>query len=327
MLKNTASVVEYWTSKSPEAGDLRCDWKKGDPPKCHLSGWLIVPDTVDRDASAGKLPAIVFLHGSVGNHPENPRVSRHGVCEIANYFVGEGYVFFLPIMRGYDDASPAGKGAGFHNTGTDYNTWAEGKKGQDGKDKTWWVLDYMANKEMKDIQAAIATLAAMKSRDGSKPLIDKMRLAVMGHSFGGARTVLASAADLDPQPRAAIDLSGAAMSWNTPDGDSWGVWLKRAAKQRKMPMYIQMTPQENPNGLVSAATDVFAAADSANHDLVGGAVMALFSHFAIPLEAKMRCQTNSIPDYWCAHGYLVTASEQTERWLPGVRSFLKYYGF
>ncbi len=41
----------------------------------------------------------------------------------------------------------------------------------------------------------------------------------------------------------------------------------------------------------------------------------------------MKCETNSIPDYWCAHGYLVTASEQTERWLPGVRSFLKYYGF
>jgi hypothetical protein len=102
--------------------------------------------------------------------------------------------------------------------------------------------------------------------------------------------------------------------------------MKRAAANRKMPMYIQMTPQENPNGLVAAATEVFKAANSQSGNS-GGAVMTLFSNFAIPLASRMQCEVNSIPDYWCAHGYLVTASEQTARWLPGVKAFLKYYGF
>jgi dienelactone hydrolase len=325
VIQNTASVVEYWSSKSPEQGDLRCDWKESGP-RCHLSGWLIVPKKVDTDASAGRFPAIVYLHGSVGTKPEDPTFSRSGICEIANFFVDEGYVFFAPVMRGYDDGSPAGKGAGFHNTGTDYNAWAEKKKGDDGKDKVYWILHYMANMEMKDIQAALSTLAEQKSRDGSKALVDKSRIAIMGHSFGGARTVLASAADLKPEPKAAIDLSGAAMSWNTPDGGSWGLWMKRAASKRKMPMYIQMTPQENPEGLVAAATEVFAAANSQDGNF-GGAVMTLISNFAIPLAAKMECDVKELPPYWCAHGYLVKAPEQTARWLPGVKGFLKYYGF
>jgi dienelactone hydrolase len=316
----SATVSEYFSAdKPPPDEELRCT-KKGSGWACHMSGWLVRPE----DDHDGHLPVIVFIHGSAGLHPEAPATSRGYVCEIANYFVPRGYAIWMPFLRGYSDSSPkSAAGSGFHNTGTSYADWSTAEAGKQGHDQTWWTLYYMKNGEMHDIQQAITHLTRMKTKSG-KPFADESRIALMGHSFGGARVVLATSAGLKPKPRAVIDLSGAAMSWDTAEGEPWSTFMKEAAEKREMPLYIHMNTLENPKGLMSAALETFMAANKSH---VAGAEVSLYSKFDIPRDARERCKKNGIPDYWCAHSWFVLSAEQTARWLPNVHAFLDRYGF
>jgi acetyl esterase/lipase len=319
VLDNAPTKITYWHTSSPSAGDWRCDWNPAGP-SCHLAGWLIEPKAA-KDPAAGDLPAVMFLHGSG---------TRHGtsyVCEMSNYLTRRGYVVFMPIMRGVDDTSPAAyTGHGFHNTGIYVSDWAAARVNA-SYPASYWTLVYMRDHEMNDVHAALTTLASQRSGDGTRPLVDPYRIAVMGHSYGGALAVLASAAGLSPRPGAVIDLSGAAMSWSPGGGGWWGYFLGNAVLAREMPMYFQMSAQENPHELLDPVVDLFTDANTVVNSFAGDAMMAIYSQFAIPLEARMACNTAGTPDYQCAHNYFVMSHDQVWRWMPHAVAFLTRLGF
>jgi predicted esterase len=323
-----ATVVEYWHRDTPAQLDsLVCTG--GD---CSLSGWILDSKT----DKTGNKPAIVFLHGSGagGSDPTQLDVSNNYVCTLANHFIHRGYVIFMPYMRGYNDKSTFGHGAifatdphqlpGFRNTGESYATWATGQGNFEGHGYTYWTLFYMANFEMLDIQRALTFLTGQLNLAGTDLLVDPDKIAIAGHSFGGARAVLTTNGHLTPLPRAVIALSGAAMSWDTADGGDWGGFMTDAAANREMPLYLHMTPQENPNHIVNAVTNTFAAANGAEG--VGESVAMLYSHFQIPDWFQTQCANIPIPDYWCAHSWFISSTVEAARWLPHVDDFLTRHG-
>ena len=313
-LDNAPRVVTYWSTTTPNPGDWRCDWYRS--PVCRLQGWLIAPPVAPSD---GGLPAVMFLHGSGYSHGTNY------VCEMANYLNAEGYVVFMPLMRGVDDVSPASyPGHGFRNTGINVLDWAAARATTDHP-VSYWTMIYMKDHMMHDVRAALQTLVAARSGDGTRALVNPDRIALMGHSYGGALTVLAASAGLSPRPAAAIDLSGAAMSWSG-DGGWWAFYLGGSAINREMPMYFQMNTLENPHRLLDPAVYLFQQADVTVDPAVGEAMMAVYGRFTIPAAKLQACADAGTPDYQCAHNYFVMSHDQVARWIPHVVEFLTRVG-
>src|ERR1043165_8304039 len=169
-----ADAIEYWTKANPVANSDRCEWQNG-TPSCHWYGWLW--KSAAATASSGNLPAVVFIHGS------GTSVSRGQLCEVVNKLVPLGYVVFMPYMRGVDDSSSANTNHSFHNTGV-------------------YIADHVTqdvgpsptNDPAARAQFPLHKLPAPRSGDNSKPLINTSRIALWGHSYGGAVSVIATGA-------------------------------------------------------------------------------------------------------------------------------------
>jgi hypothetical protein len=226
-------------------------------------------------------------------------------------------------MRGIRDTSPTCNrvlpGAGFTNTGV-YVL-------DDDPDSPHSPLDYM-KKEVGDLQAALNTLTALPSSNrvetappfsAGPPLINRDKIALTGHSFGGATVLLAASMQLNPEPAVTVDLSGGVLSWN----DHWSDVLKDAAGRHKMPIFFLQTANESHPGAGIKPTEIpFGAANSNG---IGVAQMAVFSSFEIPAGyQKKACK--SVPDYHCAHLFFVHDHTQVMRWIPNVHEFMLQNG-
>jgi dienelactone hydrolase len=305
-ISGKASVLDYYVATSTDILDTRCD-----PPtelgqtNCHLSGWLIKP--ASSTPATGNLPAVVFFHGS------GQTQSRNNFCEIANYFTDRGYVFWAPYLRGVDDVSPAGTGRGFHNTGLYIEDWVDAQTSGNHGENT---LNYL-QVEVADVQAALIELSFLRSGNWREPLVAPNKIAIMGHSYGGALVVLAAKEPLVPLPRAAIDQSGAVLSWG--DGPAWADRLEHAVQNRLMPMYFLQNMLESPEHSYDSTTELFKKADE--NFLVGPAEMAVYSQFLMPVDFLVPCLLN-YPFPQCAHIYFHKDHDQVMRWIPGVRNFL-----
>jgi pimeloyl-ACP methyl ester carboxylesterase len=313
-ISGKSSVVEYW-SGPPALGllDPRCDLSLEFPisQSCHLYGWLIKP--ASSTASSGVFPTIVYIHGSGDTQ------KKAQICEIANYFTERGYLFWAPYMRGVDDNSSGGPLAGFHNTGMYIEDWVDAQTtGNNGEN----TLAYM-QQEVVDIRAAFFKLLTLRSNDNSMPLVNLSKVAVMGHSYGGALTVLTAAQLMIPMARAAIDLSGAVLSWG--DGPAWSDTLGEAVENRVMPIYFLQTTTESPTGTYDSTVELFAKAD-ADAFTRGPAAMAIYSAPFLPLDFLAACFARGDGYPKCVHSFFHRDHDQVMRWIPGVRRFLKEQG-
>jgi len=159
--------------------------KADDGKILNLVGYLYKPD------GNGPFPTIIWNHGSETDAGEGENVDLLPVP-----FVEAGYAFFSPIRRGQ------GKSEGESITDT-LNNFTGEEKGQK-------FVELMEGGQLNDQMAGLAYAKTL-------PFVDKDRLAVMGCSYGGIQTLMAS--KLDPATtgfKAAIAISPDAESWNNP---------------------------------------------------------------------------------------------------------------
>ncbi|HVY47715.1 MAG TPA: prolyl oligopeptidase family serine peptidase, partial [Minicystis sp.] len=128
----------------------------------------------------GPFPALLYNHGS---EPDPKRFAT-----LRDWFVGHGYVFFLPHRRG-QGLSPG-----------PYIV----DQMKHARDKQHAPAHFL-EEQFPDVANAAAFLR-------TQPFVDPARMAVGGCSFGGIQTLLAAERGLGM--RAAIDWAGDAESWH-----------------------------------------------------------------------------------------------------------------
>jgi dienelactone hydrolase len=158
----------------------------------HLKAFLWKPN------GPGPFPAVVFNHGSGG--PDATHTAGIPITQaaerLAPVFVKHGYAFFFPFRRGQGlsaDQAPFIQ---------DVLQREEAEKGKEAREHLKFVL--MTTEQLDDVLAALAFLRTL-------PDIDRHRVAVSGHSFGGQLTLLA--AERDAGARATVTFAAAAESW------------------------------------------------------------------------------------------------------------------
>jgi pimeloyl-ACP methyl ester carboxylesterase len=308
-----ADAVEYWTKANPVPNSDRCDWHNG-TPSCHWYGWLW--KSAAATASSGNLPAVVFVHGS------GTSVSRGQLCEVVNKLVPLGYVVFMPYMRGVNDSSSAGTNHGFHNTGVyiaDHVTQDVGPSPTNDQAAAS-TLSYMEAEASAEVQFALDKLTSLRSGDNSKPLVNPSRIALWGHSYGGAVSVIATGAGLTPQPAATIDLSGGVLSWA--GSLLWPLIINMYAAMHQSPLYLQQVSNESPTGIKDSTTMPFDAADASG----GSAEMAIFASIHPDSDTQSFCNTQSYSAAHCAHVAFMTDHDAVGHWFNTAVEFMSRHG-
>jgi dienelactone hydrolase len=162
------------------------------------SGTLRLRALVWRPKGSGPFPAVLFNHGSghdSGRAPNGILDQRHPEI-LGPVFARHGYVFFHLFRRGDGLSRGQGQASG------DAMDGALKHGGQLRRDQTQlWLLD---NLELKDDLSALKVLRAL-------PIVDRNRVVVVGHSFGGSLSLIL--AERDPSLRAAVVFAAAATSW------------------------------------------------------------------------------------------------------------------
>ena len=174
------------------------------------SGSLTLHGFLFKPAGNGPFPAILWNHGS-------ERLPGR-LQPLADFFVGKGYVFFIPHRRGQGRSSDAGP----------YVMDILRTEGQQrGPSARSAKLVEMMGVHFQDQLAALAYLRSLA-------FVDTKRIAVMGCSFGGIQTLLA--AENAPDIRAAVDFAGGAESWEgSPD---LRARMTKAARDAKVPVFF-----------------------------------------------------------------------------------------
>ncbi|HEV2146703.1 MAG TPA: dienelactone hydrolase family protein [Longimicrobiaceae bacterium] len=156
----------------------------------YASGELALRGTLYRPTAAGRHPALVVLHGSLGcwRQAERDNVGR--------LFAARGYVTFFPCRRGVGLSTGQGEAV------TDQLQ----REGLTARDPAFArrSTELLTTTQLQDVRAAVAAIRAC-------PDVDPKRVAVTGVSYGGILTMLA--AEADPTLRAAVAFAPAAMNW------------------------------------------------------------------------------------------------------------------
>ncbi|MGE5837847.1 MAG: dienelactone hydrolase family protein [Acidobacteriota bacterium] len=140
----------------------------------------------------GPFPAVLFNHGSAGTADA---ITSSDAAALGPVFARHGYIFLFLFRQGIGLSAREGPADGV------LMDRALTKGGQDGKNR---VQLQLLDAESEDGFAALAFLRAL-------PNAAAHRAALLGHSFGGAITLVMAARD--PDVPAAVVFGGAAASW------------------------------------------------------------------------------------------------------------------
>jgi carboxymethylenebutenolidase len=152
-----------------------------------------------RPSGRGPFPAILLNHGS-GRTPEE--LSRLGPYEnqsetLGPLFARHGYVLLFPFRRGVGPSADQGENA------VNLMNRELAARGQDARNTL--QLQLLEHRELDDASEALNFLR-------HRPDVDRNRIAVVAHSFGGSLTILQAAKERDL--RAVVIFSGAGYSWD-----------------------------------------------------------------------------------------------------------------
>ncbi len=148
-----------------------------------LSGNLTLHGFIHKPEGNGPFPAIVMNHGS-----EQFPKSGQGIIEP---YVAKGYVVFFPHRRGQ----------GFSSSQSEYIMDSINQEPVTTRDKKFVELQ---ETHLDDIIAALSYLKQI-------PYVDTSRIVMIGASFGGIQTVLATEKQLGI--KAGVAFAPAAMAW------------------------------------------------------------------------------------------------------------------
>ena len=155
-----------------------------------LKGLLWHPDI------GGKLPTIIFCHGSYETG-DTRYDAVEDISSIGPLFAKHGYIFLGLLRRG------VGLSRGQGENSADLMAKAFEENGQEGRNRI--QLQQLETDQLDDM---IAGLDFLRKRND----VDKNRIAVVGHSFGGSLALVL--AEHDPSVRAVINFSSAGYSWD-----------------------------------------------------------------------------------------------------------------
>jgi carboxymethylenebutenolidase len=153
------------------------------------SGKLRLTGLLWKPAGPGPFPAILFAHGSGPTDPAS-------ALDVGPEFAGHGYLLLYLFRRG--DGLSARQGAFLGDV------LARERKPKGEEARNHLQLKLLTTDHLNDVLAGIAYL---KTRSD----VEKGRLAVVGHSFGGQLALLA--AEKDRSLRAAVCFAPAAVAW------------------------------------------------------------------------------------------------------------------
>jgi dienelactone hydrolase len=162
------------------------------------SGTLRLKAFVWKPAAPGPFPAVLFCHGSGGAdaaHTAGLPITE-AAEKLAPLFVKHGYAFLYLFRRGQGLSADQGPFI------QDILQREETAKGKEARQHLQFVL--ATTDHLEDVMAGLTFLKSI-------PGVDLKRMAIVGHSFGGQVTLLAT--ERDNTIRAAVTVSAAAGSW------------------------------------------------------------------------------------------------------------------
>ena len=163
------------------------------------SGRLRLRALLWRPNGRGPFPAILFNHGRGLTPQTEGRLP--GIAELGKVFVRHGHVFMALFRRGEDLSADQGVFIG------ELLERERSAKGNEAAQRL--QLQLLESDHLEDALAGLAFLRNL-------PEVDRRRVAVVGHSFGGSLALLM--AEHDRSVAAAVNFAGAAGSWEDVPG-------------------------------------------------------------------------------------------------------------
>ena len=256
-----------------------------------LKGWLYLPGGKSIAASKAGLPLLVFVHGSsTGAVPRG--------TEMARYFTGQGYAFFVLHRRGHGDST--GRNLDFPTCTGCTPTQAHLKELGFQQDQTF------------EVHQAIRHLLTVKN-GSAKKLVDPDQVAFMGHSYGGDITLFSD--ELNLGQRTAVSIAAASESWQAYDNEDGTIndagpsitKFKNAVAAHKKPLMF-LEPSN----------------DCSTRPLV--VLSKVIGDQARPYEATLFGPVPNISACQDAHVGFVSDHSQVFKWGPSVQAWLHREG-
>jgi hypothetical protein len=230
-----------------------------------LRGTLHYRRPIIGDLTLKNRPTLIFNHGHERERGE--------ACAIVEYFTSMGWVVFTPLRRGH--FIDLGDNGLYRSTGIYIDEFvdlcsrsqSEAESGFPESDdppklphlyrgsgfcrpgaptadpairRSAVELSYLAEQRI-DVRDAITYLKSLPAITSgvisqSWKLVDAKNIVVLGHSYGGALTILTN--QFDYGQSVAIDVAGGELSWDNPDEPYWKIDLMEAMHDQKRPMFI-----------------------------------------------------------------------------------------
>jgi dienelactone hydrolase len=169
------------------------------PPRTVVvpSGSLRLKAMLWTPAGPGPFPAVLFSHGRSDDGAHTSGLTFTTAAEtLGSTFVKHGYAFLYLFRRGEGLSADQGTFIG------DLLRREEAEKGEEARRRLQFVL--MTTDHLDDVTGGLSFLKGL-------PEVDRRRIVVAGHSFGGQLTLLA--AERDSSIRAAVTFGAGAGSW------------------------------------------------------------------------------------------------------------------
>ncbi len=225
----------------------------------YSSGSLRIQAYLYKPEGDGRFPAVIYNHGTRDGAERASRPFPH----IGRMLTRAGYAVLVPERRGYGQS--------------DGNIWWQ----ETGNDQSRVILRLQA--ETDDVLAGTEYLRTL-------PYIDSNRLAIMGWSFGGVVTMLATTRSTAFM--AAVDQAGGALTW---DGNSYmRSALTAAAEKSKTPTLFMVARNDRTTASITTLADIFKTRNIPHQQIIYEPFTPLQAGKAAPGHALFSAQGASL---------------------------------
>lgn len=284
-------------------------------------------------------PVLIFNHG----HEQG----RGEACAIVEYFTEKGWVVFTPLRRGHflnSDATERSTGIYIddfvrycsrsvseaedpdepHSLTHLYRSsgFCRPNAPTDDADALRSAVELFYLRQQRiDVRDAITYIKSLGAISGefatTGKLADPNKIVIMGHSYGGALTVMTNAHDYGQS--VAIDIAGAELSWENADEPYWKKDLQDAMREQKRPIFLLQAQ----NGKYLTPTRSLFAIGVRNEFLVQASIFPPVTSCADGDGDGLCDDDATMTVFKDIHSKFVGVSSQVATWGPTVLDFAK----